>query len=443
MSKFLKTSLITLSTLALILLGLFFIPSSSIAVQGGTILAGYAWSENIGWIDFAPVSGGVSSDSNGFLTGYVWSENIGWIKFGGLFSFPIGIDTVAQDAQILPNNKLIGWARACAGTIDGDCSTMDSSTNGWDGWISLSGSTSDSHDYNVSVSNNNFSGYAWGGDTVVGWIDFAPPFGGVTIATPITIDLYANPPSPILKDTATIISWSSTGADFCIVTKDGDQFAIALSGSESSGNLSTTTTFLVQCNNSGSLASESLTVDVTDSQLPLINLVPEPSDILWEVLYAYTDGCTLQQGTSTPMSVATSGDYYDEDLQAGINFILECTGPGGTASSSVLSVEPEPKSICIPSQGTSTNMYVNRKTTWTMTNATGTVSNVTWTGTNIPSSPPTTTLGNILYKIYTTVGQKNINGAGTVTRSSDGKTFSSTCFTSTSVKLDTGQSGEI
>ena len=47
----------------------------------GSGLTGYAWGENIGWINLNPVLGGVNNDSTGNLTGYAWAENAGWINF--------------------------------------------------------------------------------------------------------------------------------------------------------------------------------------------------------------------------------------------------------------------------------------------------------------------------------------------------------------------------
>lgn len=48
-------------------------------------LSGYAWSENAGWINFAPSGGGVSLDNTtGELKGYAWGENIGWLSFNCL-----------------------------------------------------------------------------------------------------------------------------------------------------------------------------------------------------------------------------------------------------------------------------------------------------------------------------------------------------------------------
>lgn len=44
---------------------------------------GYAWGENVGWINFNPSGGGVTvADSQ--LTGYAWGENVGWINMSGV-----------------------------------------------------------------------------------------------------------------------------------------------------------------------------------------------------------------------------------------------------------------------------------------------------------------------------------------------------------------------
>lgn len=93
----------------------------------------HAWSENAGWINFAPVGGGVSihfDGSMGYLDGYAWGENIGWIKMG--------------DNNGGPYNN--------------------SSTDDWG--VNFDGA-------------GNLFGYAWG--ETVGWIRFDPAYGGVAI----------------------------------------------------------------------------------------------------------------------------------------------------------------------------------------------------------------------------------------------------------------------
>ena len=135
---------------------------SVVSAGSGHNMSGWAWSSNIGWISFnntndgGSVDYGVNKNTDDTLVGYAWSSNIGWIQFGNLAGFPTGGGTRAENANINGSN-LEGWVKALS--ADG---------NGWDGWISLSGS---SPSYGVNFNSNNFSGYAWGSD-VVGWVRF-------------------------------------------------------------------------------------------------------------------------------------------------------------------------------------------------------------------------------------------------------------------------------
>lgn len=86
-------------------------------------VAGFAWSDNIGWIslnnssDGSAIDYGVNKNADGTLTGFGWSDNVGWVKFGGLSGFPSGSGTVASNAKLNGAN-FEGWARACAGMSD-------------------------------------------------------------------------------------------------------------------------------------------------------------------------------------------------------------------------------------------------------------------------------------------------------------------------------------
>lgn len=88
----------------------------------------YAWSENIGWINFGTTeTEGDVHITDSALTGYAYGENIGWISLN------------------------------CSN--DDSCATID---------------------YGISNDGEgNLSGYAWSENT--GWIDFDPTGGGVTI----------------------------------------------------------------------------------------------------------------------------------------------------------------------------------------------------------------------------------------------------------------------
>lgn len=48
---------------------------------GDSQLSGYAWSTRAGFINFSPAKGGVLNDGTGNLSGSAWGESLGWIDF--------------------------------------------------------------------------------------------------------------------------------------------------------------------------------------------------------------------------------------------------------------------------------------------------------------------------------------------------------------------------
>ncbi len=51
---------------------------------GDTNIIGNAWSQNFGWINFSPKNGGVKNTDTGNLSGNAFGENAGWINFDGV-----------------------------------------------------------------------------------------------------------------------------------------------------------------------------------------------------------------------------------------------------------------------------------------------------------------------------------------------------------------------
>lgn len=169
-----------------------FIPFHTLATTGN--VSGWAISDNIGWISFNSSTGGgatnygvnietaVGNISN--VTGMAWSDNIGWIDFNPAGPFPsIGPN---HSAQInISNAEFSGWARALA------------HGGGWDGWISMRGTTPDYGVWLDIVPNpNELRGFAWGGD-VMGWITFndkePAPAGPIDHQVTTTFDLNSPP----------------------------------------------------------------------------------------------------------------------------------------------------------------------------------------------------------------------------------------------------------
>lgn len=70
-----------------------FAPTGDSATYKGLVvtdnsITGYAWSKEHGWINFGPfvnnTDGGVKNTSEGVLSGYAWEQKLGWINFSGV-----------------------------------------------------------------------------------------------------------------------------------------------------------------------------------------------------------------------------------------------------------------------------------------------------------------------------------------------------------------------
>lgn len=114
----------------------------------------WAWSTNVGWINFAPDNGGVKVYSD-HLEGYAWAENVGWIRLGTHTNgSPHTYANTTQDDYGVNND----------GT--GNLSGYAWGTNV--GWINFN----PDGDKRVTIhpDTGSFDGYAWGEN--IGWISF-------------------------------------------------------------------------------------------------------------------------------------------------------------------------------------------------------------------------------------------------------------------------------
>lgn len=121
----------------LYLAGFTFLPIDAVfaSTTDGTV-SGYAWSENIGWINFGATGNNIHVTDSA-LTGDAWNENKGWIKLG-------------------PNQS--GVKNTSSGTLSGYA------WGGVVGWINFSGVTINSSGRFVGITN--------GDNTNVGRVNF-------------------------------------------------------------------------------------------------------------------------------------------------------------------------------------------------------------------------------------------------------------------------------
>ncbi len=79
-------------------------------------VTGYAWSNNSGWINMAPTNGGVTVAASGALSGYAWGSSLGWINFSGI--------------SINSSGQFTGQATGAAvGTLTFDCGNCSVTTD--------------------------------------------------------------------------------------------------------------------------------------------------------------------------------------------------------------------------------------------------------------------------------------------------------------------------
>ena len=145
--KVFKSKTINIFVMVVIAITVFALPVSA-STTDGTIDSTdkYAWSENIGWLNFGTTEGNVHITDSA-LTGYAWSENAGWISL-----------------NCSNNNSCATVDHKVANDGVGNLSGYAWSEN--TGWINFNSSGG-----GVSInSSGEFLGYAWGEN--IGWIVF-------------------------------------------------------------------------------------------------------------------------------------------------------------------------------------------------------------------------------------------------------------------------------
>jgi hypothetical protein len=126
------------------------------------------------------------------LAGYAWSENIGWISFDSTSTQ--GCPSVPCEAKFA-SNEFSGWARACSVFQSGCSGNLSTTTirGEWEGWIHLK-LNSTSSTYGVVLNNNELKGFADGGD-VIGWMSFNCTNTGVCATNPYKVGITIPKPS--------------------------------------------------------------------------------------------------------------------------------------------------------------------------------------------------------------------------------------------------------
>ncbi len=146
--------------------------------------------------------------------------------------------------------------------------------------------------------------------------------------------------SPISYGESTNVKWNSDQSTYCNITKNGELFSKAISSSQTSGPLTTTTTFIAECGNGYStttnfatvLVSPTLTLNANSEFISSGN----STDIYWSSQGA--DSCTITKiadGVSNVFSNATSSYVSSGPLIAITTFTGVCHNAYGSINKSL------------------------------------------------------------------------------------------------------------
>jgi len=166
------------------------------------------------------------------------------------------------------------------------------------------------------------------------------------------------------------LSWSSTNATDCVASGDWSGVKPS-SGSEVIDSISTDRTFNLTCSGAGGDVTDSVSVSVVAPSVPTVSLTASSVNV------AYDAATTLTWNSTNTASCTASGDWSGSKSTSGSQtitnltsdkqYILTCSGAGGSSTESVtVTVQPAPAptvnlsaSLTSVAQGGSTTLSWN------------------------------------------------------------------------------------
>lgn len=307
----------------------FFISPKETFSQASMPITGWAWSGGgtgttaevsggVGWISFHcsnPIPGfpsgvcssnpyGLSIAANGTISGYAWSDNVGWITANSaeLTGCPTAPCTARMDEL-----SMEGWMKAVSGGA--------AQSGGWDGFISLSGTT---YGPVLSATADTFSGYAWG-DVNVGWVSFSAG------ATPARTD-WLPPCATQYQCVAGNPSTSRQNTCQGSVPEACTSGLVCLSGGCTTPQAPSTPSgdeLKITPNLVGSGSRTNVTWEVSDATSCTVTENHASINDSWSGISSVASACT-HSGTACQTS----------PILGTVTYTLTCTGPGGTLTQS-------------------------------------------------------------------------------------------------------------
>ena len=154
--------------------------------------------------------------------------------------------------------------------------------------------------------------------------------------SPPTISISASPTN-VSSGNGSTLTWSSTNATSCSASGAWSG-AEAVSGTYSTGALSTSATYALSCTGAGGTASQSATVTVAAIPPPTVSISANPTSVSSgsgsTLTWSSTNATSCTASGAWSGNKAASGTYGTGALSSSATYALTCTGAGGSASQS-------------------------------------------------------------------------------------------------------------
>jgi uncharacterized repeat protein (TIGR01451 family) len=254
-------------------------------------------------------------------------------------------------------------------TTSGPSPTVDIEANGSDGPITISRYSSATLTWDSNNADSCYASGAWSGNKALSGsqstgslsssrtytLTCTGPGGSVSDSVTVNVDHYydyptvnikangSNGPISIPRNSSATLSWNSSDADSCYASGawSGNK---ALSGSQSTGSLTSSRTYTLTCTGPEGSVSDSVTVNVDHYyDYPTVDIRANGSN--GPITISRNSSATLTWNSSNADSCyasgawsgnkALSGSQSTGSLTSSRTYTLTCTGPEGSVSDSV------------------------------------------------------------------------------------------------------------
>src|SRR6266403_1487722 len=191
-------------------------------------------------------------------------------------------------------------------------------------------------------------------------------------------------PSTVDVGTGSTLSWSSQNATSCS-TSGGWSGKKSLSGSQSTGGLTTNTTYSITCSGTGGTATQSTTLSVKP-KAPSVSINASPSTVAngssSKLRWSSSNATSCSASGAWSGGEPTSGSQSTGPVTANATYTLTCTGAGGgsASQSTTVSVKSPTPTVSLSVGPSAITSGGSATLTWSSANATSCSASGAWSG---------------------------------------------------------------